>query len=69
MSVKINLRIITKNHEADPEIGFLAKSITKPYGRATVIPPALELMPEAVKILECIAQSKCSIFSLKLRLE
>ena len=25
-----NLRIITKNHEADPKIGFLSKSISKP---------------------------------------
>ena len=28
---KMNLRIITKNHVADPEIGFLTKSISKPY--------------------------------------
>ena len=27
--VKINLRRITKNHAADPEIGFLKKSIVK----------------------------------------
>ena len=25
---------------ADPEIGFLTKSISKPYGRATTMPPA-----------------------------
>ena len=43
MGEKINLRIITKN-EADPEIGFLRKSISKPYGRATAMPPAWELM-------------------------
>ena len=43
MSVKMNLRIITKNHAADPEIGFLTKSISKPYCRATAIPPAWEL--------------------------
>ena len=30
MGVKINSRIITKNHAADPEIGFLTKSILKP---------------------------------------
>ena len=36
----MNLRIITKNHAADPEIGFLAKSISKPYGRATAMPTA-----------------------------
>ena len=40
MSVKVNLTIITKNDEADPEIGFLTKSILKPYGRATAIPRA-----------------------------
>ena len=40
MGVKMNLRIITKNHEADPEIGFLTKSISKPYGAATAMPPA-----------------------------
>ena len=38
--VKVNLTIITKNHAADPEIGFLTKSISKPYGRATAMPPA-----------------------------
>ena len=42
-SVDMNLRIITKNHEADPEIVFLTKSISKPYGRATALPPAWEL--------------------------
>ena len=68
MGVKINLRIITKKHEADPGIGFLTKSISKPYGREPM-PPAWELMPEAFKILEFITQSKCSIFSLKLKLE
>ena len=43
MGVKINMRIITKNHAADPEQGFLKKSISKPYGRATAMPQALEL--------------------------
>ena len=33
MAVKMNLRIITKNHAADPEIGFLTKSISKPNCR------------------------------------
>ena len=27
-------------NEADPEIGFLTKSILKPYGRASAMPPA-----------------------------
>ena len=35
--------IITKNHAADPEKGFLTKSISKPYGRARAMPPAWEL--------------------------
>ena len=39
----MDLRIIPKNHTADPEIGFLTKSISKPYGRATVMPTAWEL--------------------------
>ena len=43
MGEKMNLRIITKNHAADPEIGFLTKSISKPNGRATVMPTALDL--------------------------
>ena len=43
MGVQMNLRIITKNIAADPEIGFLTKSISKTYGRATAIPPAWEL--------------------------
>ena len=42
MGVKMNLRIITKNHAADPEKGFLTKSISKPYGGATAMPPAWE---------------------------
>ena len=43
MSVKMNLRIITKNHEVDPETGSLTKSISKLDGRATAMPPAWEL--------------------------
>ena len=30
MAVKINLRIIRKNHAADPEIGFLANRFQSP---------------------------------------
>ena len=44
MGVKMNLRIILKNNVADPEIGFLTKSISKPYGRAMAMPPAWELI-------------------------
>ena len=38
MGVKMNLSIVMKKHVADPEIGFLTKSILLPYGRATAIP-------------------------------
>ena len=41
--VKMNFRMITKNHAADPEIGFLTKSILKPYGRIIAMPTAWEL--------------------------
>ena len=44
MTVKMNLRIITKNHPADPEIGFLTKSISKSNGCATAMPTAWELI-------------------------
>ena len=40
MDVKMKIRITKKNYAADPEIGFLTKSISKPYGRATAMPPA-----------------------------
>ena len=43
MGLKMNLRIITKNHAANPQIGFLTKSISKLIDRATAMPPALEL--------------------------
>ena len=44
MAVKMNLKIITKNYKADSEIGFLTKSILKPYARAILMPPAWELI-------------------------
>ena len=43
MTVKMNLRIKTKNHAADPEIGSLNKSTLKPYDRAAAMPTAWEL--------------------------
>ena len=43
MAVKMNSRIITKNHVADPDKGFLAKSISKSNGYATAMPTAWEL--------------------------
>ena len=39
----MNLRIITKYHAADQEIGFFTKSISKPYGYGTAMPTAWEL--------------------------
>ena len=39
MSVKMNVKITRKNHEADPEIRFLRKSILKSNARATAMPP------------------------------
>ena len=50
MDVKINSRIITKNNAADPEIGFLAKSISKPYGRVRAMPPAWVLNNDMLMI-------------------
>ena len=50
MSVKMNLKFKPKNHAADPEIQFLTKSILRPYGRAAVMPTALELMINSSKI-------------------
>ena len=43
MGLKMNSRIITKNHAADPEIGFLTKSISKLNGCARTMPTAWEL--------------------------
>ena len=42
MAVKMNLKIITKNHVADTENGFLAKSIPNSNGYATAMPTAWE---------------------------
>ena len=50
MGLKMNSRIITKNHAADPENGFLTKSISKPYDRATAMPTAWELISLSSKI-------------------
>ena len=40
MGVKRNLRILKKNHAADPEIEFLTKSILKPFFLAAAMPTA-----------------------------
>ena len=47
-SCKKELRMITKNHAADPEMGLLKKSISKPNGRATAMPTAWELMSRVI---------------------
>ena len=39
----MNLRIVTRNRAADSKIGFLIKSIFKPYGRAAAMTKACEL--------------------------
>ena len=39
----MNLGVITKNHAADPELEFLAKSVSEPNGCATAMPTAWEL--------------------------
>ena len=43
MDMKISFMIITKNHAADSKIWFLTRWISKPYGRATAMPPAWDL--------------------------
>ena len=45
---------ITKNRTADPEIGCLTKSISKPYDRVTPMPPAWELIREITLRLESV---------------
>ena len=43
MDVKMNSRVSTKNNAADPEKGFLIKSILKLCGRTRAMPTAWEL--------------------------
>ena len=43
MGANMNLRIITKNHEANLEKGFFTKSISKPYDHSRAMPSAWEL--------------------------
>ena len=57
MGVKMNLRIIQKNHQADLEIEFLIKSISKPYGHAMAMPPAWELNFNNLHIMRMMAVS------------
>ena len=43
MGVKMNLSIITKYRAADPDKRFFTKSILRPFGYVTAMPPAWEL--------------------------
>ena len=52
MAVKMNLTIIAKNHAADSEIGFLAKSISKFNGCATAKPTTWELSNTQIYMTE-----------------
>ena len=61
MGIKMKLRIITKYRAADLEKRFLTKSILKPYGYATAMPPAWELR-------EGMLQNDPIIISLRLAL-
>ena len=46
----MNLKLITKNHEPDSKIGFLTKTISKPFSRARAMPLAWELSALLVKV-------------------
>ena len=43
MGEQMNLRILTQNYAADPEIGFIKKSILKPDDRTVAMSTAWEL--------------------------
>ena len=47
----MNPRIVTKNHAADQEIGFITKSISKPNGCARAMPTAWKLRESFEKII------------------
>ena len=64
MGVKMNLRIIAKNLAADPEIGFLTKSILKPFGRATALPTAWKLKMLILNFLR-VGREKSGSFVLR----
>ena len=51
MAVIMNLRIVTKNHAADPEMEFLAKSISKFNDCATAKPTVWELKKFRLQII------------------
>ena len=50
MAVKMNFTIMTKNHAADAEKGFLAKSISKPDCCATAMPTTLKAISHEIFI-------------------
>ena len=63
MGVKMNLSTITSTHAADPQIGFLTKSILKSYGRATAMPPAWELNNFKLTLMKTICSPVLESFT------
>ena len=51
-----------ENHEADPKIGFLTKSISNPYGSSTAMPPAWELKQKYVLLQAESSESTIKTF-------
>ena len=58
----MNLSLVTKNHACDPKIEFVTKSISKPYGRATAMPPAWELILKILTAYICKVIKILSIY-------
>ena len=59
----MNLRMIKKNLETDPEIGYLTKSIPKPFGRRKAMPSAWELI-QSVVVLRAFGFIITSLYSI-----
>ena len=66
MAVEMNLRILTKNHAADSEIGFLTKSISKP--KLPKMPPARKLTKElrVIMLFGLVSFMKTPMFDIEL---
>ena len=62
MGVKMNLRVIMKNHAADPKIGFLAQLISKSNGCATAMPTAWEVNFVSSKRADINYIGRCHFF-------
>ena len=65
--VMMNLRMIAKNYEADPEIGFLIKSISKSFDRKRAMSPVRELNKKFQSHLRSI-QQKVRIWQIETKL-